>query len=33
MEIGVRRRCEADGGDVKGERGHVVGLFHDGVCA
>jgi hypothetical protein len=32
-EIGVRRRCKADGGNLKGECGCVVGFFHDGgVC-
>ena len=30
METGVRRHCRANGGDVKGQRGRVVGFFHDG---
>jgi hypothetical protein len=30
VETGVRRRCKADGVNVKRERGRVVGFFHDG---
>jgi hypothetical protein len=30
VETCVRRRCKADGGNVKGERGRVVGFLHDG---
>ena len=29
VEIGVRRRCKADGGNVKSERGLVIWFFHD----
>jgi hypothetical protein len=30
MKVRGRRRCKADGGNVEGERGLLVGLFHDG---
>jgi len=30
VELGIRRRCQANGGNIKGQRGSVVGFFHDG---
>ena len=30
VEIGIRRRGKANAGNIEGQRGRVVGFFHDG---